>query len=50
MTSPYTGKLLPSLLDSTVSSIQEQSLALLQQLAETENGRILIVSHLDLTR
>ncbi|XP_049634636.1 tetratricopeptide repeat protein 12 isoform X2 [Suncus etruscus] len=50
VTSPYTGKLLPSLLDSSVGSIQEQSLTLLLQLAETENGRILIVNHLDLAR
>ncbi|XP_012616588.1 tetratricopeptide repeat protein 12 [Microcebus murinus] len=47
---PDTGGLLPSLLASGVPAIQHQSLALLLQLAETENGRSLILSHLDLTR
>lgn len=44
------GRLLPSLLASGVLTIQEQSLALLLQLAQTESGRSLIISHLDLTR
>ncbi|XP_046540815.1 tetratricopeptide repeat protein 12 isoform X4 [Equus quagga] len=47
---PGTGGLLPSLLASSVLTIRQQSLALLLQLAETENGRSLIISHLDLTR
>ncbi|XP_047608747.1 tetratricopeptide repeat protein 12 isoform X1 [Phacochoerus africanus] len=47
---PTRGRLLPTLLASRVATIQEQSLALLLQLAQTENGRGLIISHLDLTR
>lgn len=47
---PTRGRLLPALLASRVPTIQEQSLALLLQLAQTENGRGLIISHLDLTR
>uniref|UniRef100_A0A8D1LZF3 Tetratricopeptide repeat protein 12 n=1 Tax=Sus scrofa TaxID=9823 RepID=A0A8D1LZF3_PIG len=47
---PTRGQLLPALLASRVPTIQEQSLALLLQLAQTENGRGLIISHLDLTR
>ncbi|XP_066228996.1 tetratricopeptide repeat protein 12 isoform X1 [Saccopteryx leptura] len=47
---PDTGQLLPSLLASRVPAIQEQSLALLLQLAQTGNGRSLIISHLDLAR
>ncbi|KAF6106891.1 tetratricopeptide repeat domain 12 [Phyllostomus discolor] len=50
VTRPDSGRLLPSLLASGVLTIQEQSLALLLQLAQTENGRSLIISHLDLTR
>nr|XP_031299564.1 tetratricopeptide repeat protein 12 isoform X1 [Camelus dromedarius] len=47
---PSSGQLLPSLLASRVLTIRQQSLALLLQLAQTENGRILIIGHLDLTR
>ncbi|XP_055279012.1 tetratricopeptide repeat protein 12 isoform X3 [Moschus berezovskii] len=47
---PDMGKLLPSLLASPVLAIQQQSLALLLQLAQTENGRNLIIGHLDLIR
>ncbi|XP_062950465.1 tetratricopeptide repeat protein 12 [Cynocephalus volans] len=47
---PDRGRLLPSLLASRVLAIRQQSLALLLQLAQTEHGRGLIVSHLDLTR
>ncbi|XP_039743864.1 tetratricopeptide repeat protein 12 isoform X2 [Pteropus medius] len=50
VTRPDTGRLLSSLLASDVLTIQEQSLALLLQLAQSENGRSLVVSHLDLTR
>ncbi|XP_061058520.1 tetratricopeptide repeat protein 12 isoform X4 [Eubalaena glacialis] len=47
---PDTGQLLPSLLASRVPNIRQQTLALLLQLAQTENGRSLIMGHLDLTR
>ncbi|XP_004427538.1 PREDICTED: tetratricopeptide repeat protein 12 isoform X2 [Ceratotherium simum simum] len=47
---PDMGRLLPSLLASRVLTVRQQSLALLLQLAQTENGRSLILSHLDLTR
>ncbi|KAI4564134.1 hypothetical protein MJT46_009932 [Ovis ammon polii x Ovis aries] len=47
---PDTGPLLPSLLASSVPAIQQQSLGLLLQLAQTENGRNLIIGHLDLPR
>uniref|UniRef100_A0A4W2EBQ6 Tetratricopeptide repeat protein 12 n=1 Tax=Bos indicus x Bos taurus TaxID=30522 RepID=A0A4W2EBQ6_BOBOX len=47
---PDTGPLLPSLLASRVPAIRQQSLALLLQLAQTENGRSLIIGHLDLIR
>ncbi|XP_019520776.1 PREDICTED: tetratricopeptide repeat protein 12 [Hipposideros armiger] len=47
---PDMGRLLPSLLASGVLTIRQQSLALLLQLAQTENGRSLIINHLDLTR
>nr|XP_053780014.1 tetratricopeptide repeat protein 12 isoform X2 [Desmodus rotundus] len=50
VTCPDSGRLLPALLASGVLTIQEQSLALLLQLAQTERGRSLIISHLDLTR
>eukprot|EP00069_Balaena_mysticetus_P009441 bmy_20247T0 len=46
---PDTGHLLPSLLASRVPNIRQQTLALLLQLAQTENGRSLIMGHLDLT-
>ncbi|XP_058401186.1 tetratricopeptide repeat protein 12 isoform X3 [Diceros bicornis minor] len=47
---PEMGRLLPSLLASRVLTVRQQSLALMLQLAQTENGRSLILSHLDLTR
>ncbi|XP_037361178.1 tetratricopeptide repeat protein 12 isoform X2 [Talpa occidentalis] len=47
---PDMGRLLPSLLACGVLTIQQQSLALLLQFAQTENGRGLIISHLDLTQ
>lgn len=50
MMHPDWARLVPSLLASRVPAIQQQSLALLVQLAQTENGRILVISHLDLTR
>lgn len=50
MLRPDTGPLLPSLLASRVPAIRQQSLALLLQLAQTENGRSLIIGHLDLIR
>ncbi|XP_049569126.1 tetratricopeptide repeat protein 12 isoform X2 [Orcinus orca] len=46
---PGMGQLLPSLLASRVPNIRQQTLALLLQLAQTENGRSLIMGHLDLT-
>uniref|UniRef100_A0A4X2LIR1 Uncharacterized protein n=1 Tax=Vombatus ursinus TaxID=29139 RepID=A0A4X2LIR1_VOMUR len=42
--------LLPFLLTSKVSSIQKHSLSLLLLLCQTQNGRILVLSHVDLTR
>ncbi|XP_057551520.1 tetratricopeptide repeat protein 12 isoform X2 [Hippopotamus amphibius kiboko] len=47
---PDAGWRLPSLLASSVPTIRQQSLALLLQLAQTENGRSLVIGHLDLTR
>ncbi|MBZ3869015.1 Tetratricopeptide repeat protein 12 [Sciurus carolinensis] len=47
---PDWSRLLPSLLASRVLAVQQQSLALLVQLAQTENGRSLVFSHLDLMR
>nr|XP_040141169.1 tetratricopeptide repeat protein 12 isoform X5 [Ictidomys tridecemlineatus] len=47
---PDWARLVPSLLTSRVLAIQQESLALLVQLAQTENGRSLVISHLDLTR
>ncbi|KAM5246751.1 tetratricopeptide repeat protein 12 isoform 2-T2 [Ctenodactylus gundi] len=47
---PSTAWLMLSLLASKVLAIQQQSLALLLQLAQTKDGRSLIISHLDLTR
>ncbi|XP_063549601.1 tetratricopeptide repeat protein 12 isoform X8 [Gorilla gorilla gorilla] len=43
-------RLLAALLSSKVLAIQQQSFALLLQLAQTESGRSLIINHLDLTR
>ncbi|KAL6090964.1 hypothetical protein STEG23_014512, partial [Scotinomys teguina] len=47
---PDMAKLLPSLMTSSIMVIQQQSLTLLLQLAQTENGRTQIIKHLDLTR
>uniref|UniRef100_A0A2I3LYZ3 Tetratricopeptide repeat protein 12 n=1 Tax=Papio anubis TaxID=9555 RepID=A0A2I3LYZ3_PAPAN len=47
---PGRARLLATLLSSKVLAIRQQSLALLLQLAQTESGRSLIISHLDLTR
>nr|XP_019608904.1 PREDICTED: tetratricopeptide repeat protein 12 isoform X2 [Rhinolophus sinicus] len=48
--SPDMGRLLPSLLASEALPVRQQSLALVLQLAQMENGRSLVISHLDLTR
>ncbi|XP_008830976.1 tetratricopeptide repeat protein 12 isoform X3 [Nannospalax galili] len=50
VTHPDMPRLLPSLLNSRVLLIQQQSLDLLSQLTQTENGRNQVISHLDLTR
>ncbi|KAF7486082.1 Hypothetical predicted protein, partial [Marmota monax] len=50
MMHPDWARLVPSLLASRVLAIQQESLALLVQLAQTDNGRSLVISHLDLTR
>nr|XP_028563954.1 tetratricopeptide repeat protein 12 isoform X1 [Podarcis muralis]XP_028563955.1 tetratricopeptide repeat protein 12 isoform X1 [Podarcis muralis]XP_028563956.1 tetratricopeptide repeat protein 12 isoform X1 [Podarcis muralis]XP_028563957.1 tetratricopeptide repeat protein 12 isoform X1 [Podarcis muralis] len=50
LTHPDVNLQLPSLLLSEVPEIQEECLALLSLYAETENGRILLVRHLDTTR
>ncbi|XP_051842949.1 tetratricopeptide repeat protein 12 isoform X1 [Antechinus flavipes] len=42
--------LLPSLLTSKMPSIQQHTLSLLLLFCQTENGRILVLSHMDLTR
>ncbi|KFO31129.1 tetratricopeptide repeat protein 12 isoform X2 [Fukomys damarensis] len=47
---PNTARLLPSLLTSKVMAIQQQSLSLLLQVTQTEHGRSLVISHLDMTR
>ncbi|XP_021093445.1 tetratricopeptide repeat protein 12 isoform X11 [Heterocephalus glaber] len=47
---PNIVRLLPSLLTSKVMAIQQQSLALLLQVTQTEHGRSLVISHLDMTR
>nr|XP_010332841.1 tetratricopeptide repeat protein 12 isoform X1 [Saimiri boliviensis boliviensis] len=47
---PDRARLLAALLSSRVLAIRQQSLALLLQLAQTESGQSLIISHLDLTR
>ncbi|KAL4697055.1 hypothetical protein H8959_002753, partial [Pygathrix nigripes] len=47
---PDRARLLATLLSSKVLAIRQQSLTLLLQLAQTESGRSLIISHLDLTR
>ncbi|XP_033027765.1 tetratricopeptide repeat protein 12 isoform X3 [Lacerta agilis] len=50
LTHPDVNLQLPSLLLSEVPKIQEECLSLLSLYAETENGRILLVRHLDTTR
>ncbi|XP_012865011.1 PREDICTED: tetratricopeptide repeat protein 12 isoform X1 [Dipodomys ordii] len=47
---PDRAGLLLSFLTSPVLAIRQQSLTLILQLAQTENGRSLIISHLDLTQ
>ncbi|XP_037697409.1 tetratricopeptide repeat protein 12 isoform X2 [Choloepus didactylus] len=47
---PDMGRLLPSLVASSMATIRQHGLALLLQLAQTQHGRSLIISHLDLTR
>ncbi|XP_058519885.1 tetratricopeptide repeat protein 12 isoform X2 [Ochotona princeps] len=47
---PEWARLLPSFLASRILVIRQQSLALLLQIAQTGNGRDLIISHLDLTQ
>ncbi|XP_023371825.1 tetratricopeptide repeat protein 12 [Otolemur garnettii] len=49
VTHPDRARLLPALLACRVPAIEQQSLALLLQLAQTEDGRSLIIGHLDLT-
>lgn len=43
-------KLLPSFMDSRILVIQQQSLALLLQLTQTDHGRNQVIKHLDMTR
>lgn len=50
VTHPDMATLLPSFMTSRVLIIQQQSLALLLQLTQTENGRNQIIKHLDLIR
>ncbi|XP_042333359.1 tetratricopeptide repeat protein 12 [Sceloporus undulatus] len=50
LTHPDVNLQLPTLLLSEVPEIQEQCLALLSLYAETENGRSLLVRHLDTTK
>ncbi|XP_054854513.1 tetratricopeptide repeat protein 12 isoform X2 [Eublepharis macularius] len=50
LTHPYVNLQLPTLLLSEVSEIQEQCLALLTLYAQTENGRSLLIRHLNLTK
>uniref|UniRef100_F7FHS8 Tetratricopeptide repeat domain 12 n=1 Tax=Rattus norvegicus TaxID=10116 RepID=F7FHS8_RAT len=47
---PDMAKLLPSFMDSRILVIQQQSLALLLQLTQTDNGRNQVIKHLDMTR
>ncbi|XP_020017160.2 tetratricopeptide repeat protein 12 isoform X2 [Castor canadensis] len=47
---PDRARLLPTLLASKVLIVQQQSLALLLQLTQSEHGRKMVISHLDLTR
>lgn len=50
VTHPDMASLLPAFMTSGVLVIQQQSLALLLQLTQTENGRNQVIKHLDLTR
>ncbi|CAO2635152.1 Tetratricopeptide repeat protein 12 [Lemmus lemmus] len=50
VTHPDMATLLPSFMTSRVLIIQQQSLALLLQLTQTENGRNQVIKHLDLIR
>ncbi|XP_051012343.1 tetratricopeptide repeat protein 12 [Acomys russatus] len=47
---PDMASLLPAFMTSKILVIQQQSLALLLQLTQTENGRNQVIKHLDLTR
>lgn len=50
VTHPDMASLLPSFMTSRILIIQQQSLALLLQLTQTENGRNQVIKHLDLIR
>ncbi|XP_051053338.1 tetratricopeptide repeat protein 12 [Phodopus roborovskii] len=50
VTHPDMARLLPSFMTSRVLVIQQQSLALLLQLTQTENARNQVIKHLDLIR
>ncbi|XP_013201641.1 tetratricopeptide repeat protein 12 [Microtus ochrogaster] len=50
VTHPDMATLLPSFMTSRVLVMQQQSLALLLQLTQTENGRNQVIKHLDLIR
>ncbi|XP_076781212.1 tetratricopeptide repeat protein 12 [Arvicanthis niloticus] len=50
VTHPDMGRLLPSFMTSRILVIQQQSLALLLQLTQTENGRNQVIKHLDMAR
>ncbi|XP_052044359.1 tetratricopeptide repeat protein 12 isoform X2 [Apodemus sylvaticus] len=50
VTHPDMARLLPSFMTSRILVIQQQSLALLLQLTQTENGRNQVIKHLDMTR
>uniref|UniRef100_A0A8C2YR44 Tetratricopeptide repeat protein 12 n=1 Tax=Chinchilla lanigera TaxID=34839 RepID=A0A8C2YR44_CHILA len=47
---PDVARLVPSLLASKLMAVQQQSLTLLLQLTQTERGRSLVISHLDMPR
>ncbi|XP_021063554.1 tetratricopeptide repeat protein 12 [Mus pahari] len=50
VTHPDMARLLPSFMMSRILVIQQQSLALLLQLTQTENGRNQVIKHLDMTQ
>lgn len=50
MTHPDMARLLPSFMTSRILVIQQQSLDLLLQLTQTENGRNQVIKHLDMTQ